>query len=83
MDVEKLYDVLEMNLQYQDFLAKLGAEVERKLAINKEKQVISTFNRQLIVLVLKSIKLAAPLSIMATCFSVLGITRQFNINSLD
>ena len=39
IDIEKLYDVLEMNLQYQDFLVKMAAEIERRLVKNKEKQV--------------------------------------------
>ena len=39
VDVERLYDVLEMNLQYQDFLRKLSTEVERRLQKNRDKQV--------------------------------------------
>ena len=39
LDVEKLYDVLEMNLQYQDFITKLVGEVERRLQKNRDKQV--------------------------------------------
>ena len=38
VDVEKLYDVLETNLQYQDFLNKLNSEIGKRLQKNQEIQ---------------------------------------------
>ena len=50
VDVERLYDVLEMNLQYQDFISKLNGEVERRLQKNRDKQVTIDTNKYLEIL---------------------------------
>eukprot|EP00116_Pleurobrachia_bachei_P005546 sb/3465808/ len=38
MDMEKMYDLLHINLQYQDFITKLNEAVEVRLKANREKQ---------------------------------------------